>query len=390
MRAATFVAVLLFLGPATVFPQIPFQALALGADAQLIALLLTADIVVTLFLAPFAGTLSDRFGAKVVVLGGLAFGPASFVLLAYADSLPLMFASRLLMGVSMAVRPALQTYVVANARPEDRTSGLAGINGAFALAFVIGPAIASVWFSVDSGAFNDVALVAGLVSVAAIGAAFATLQHSPVVTPRSGYIAAVHPQSPNPTRNDVTPRLYTLCQAMVAFGFSAMAATIGVWSASALAWDAQDLSIALIAAGMAAVIMQFGPTSFLARRLGNHVVAIGAMVSMLAGFLLLIAASVSVQAALAICLMGAGSAVSLSCLQSMLSAITPPGAQGSVFGTTLSVNSLARILGPLWGGYSLVHVGLSAPHASGAALLIVAIFLLGRAWPMRGEGNIVS
>ena len=62
-------------------------------------------------------------------------------------------------------------------------------------------------------------------------------------------------------------------------------------------------------------------------------------------------------------------------LMSLISRYTAAEDQGGVLGLTQSLNSLARIVGPLWGGFAFDHLGIGAPYISGAAVMAVACAL---------------
>src|SRR3546814_15125964 len=63
----------------------------------------------------------------------------------------------------------------------------------------------------------------------------------------------------------------------------------------------------------------------------------------------------------------------LSCLQSLLSKAAPASVQGAIMGFNHAVLSLARILGPVWGGFALGSLGLGWPYATAALLSLCAL-----------------
>jgi len=65
---------------------------------------------------------------------------------------------------------------------------------------------------------------------------------------------------------------------------------------------------------------------------------------------------------------------------SLLSKVTPDNEQGAILGINQSLSALARVLGPLWGGFSFQFFGHSFPFLTGAffvfAILIYSVFYL--------------
>jgi predicted MFS family arabinose efflux permease len=63
-------------------------------------------------------------------------------------------------------------------------------------------------------------------------------------------------------------------------------------------------------------------------------------------------------------------------LSDWVSPITPPWSaaedQGGVMGLTQSLNSLARIIGPMWGGFAFDNIGIGMPYISAAVVMAVA------------------
>ena len=85
-------------GFAMVLPLMPFYALRLNASAEEIGLLVAAYSVAQLLFAPFWGRVSDRYGRRPALLIGLTAATIAYVVFAFADSLWLLFASRIIQG----------------------------------------------------------------------------------------------------------------------------------------------------------------------------------------------------------------------------------------------------------------------------------------------------
>jgi predicted MFS family arabinose efflux permease len=57
---------------------------------------------------------------------------------------------------------------------------------------------------------------------------------------------------------------------------------------------------------------------------------------------------------------------------SLVSRYTAAEDQGGVLGLTQSLNSLARIIGPMWGGFVFDNIGIGMPYISAAIVMAVA------------------
>jgi MFS family permease len=58
-------------------------------------------------------------------------------------------------------------------------------------------------------------------------------------------------------------------------------------------------------------------------------------------------------------------------LLSLISDVTPEHEQGVTLGANQSLSALARVMGPLWGGFAFEFLGYPFPFLTGAAFMFV-------------------
>ena len=91
--------------------------------------------------SPIQGALSDRFGRRpVILLSNLGLG-LDFILMAVAQTLPLLFIGRVLSGITSASFSTANAYIADVTPPEKRAAAFGKIGMAFGIGFVIAPAI---------------------------------------------------------------------------------------------------------------------------------------------------------------------------------------------------------------------------------------------------------
>lgn len=373
MPMPVLVALTYLVGLGIVYPFLPFLALSLGATPLEVSLLLVTDTAVILPLAPLWGRLSDRLGRRRVIFLGLATAPLSYLLLAYADSLALLFAARALAGVSNAVIPVIQALVADRTCDKSRVCGMANVNSAYGVAFIVGPLLGTVLLGSSGADYRSAAF-------GAAGFAVFSMLLTARLAPRrqAPQTAALGLAALPPRRLLATP----LCLAPIAimavlsFAYASMDSTLGLWSARVLEWDARDVSYAFTLAGAAAVFALWVLIPPLCARFGEGRVTAGAAMAMVLGMLLFVLVPGDIAIAIAVMLLGAGIAMSLSCLQALLSKAAPGQDQGSAMGFNHAVLSLARILGPVWGGFALGSLGVGWPYATGALLAFCALVMV--------------
>src|SRR5688572_19859706 len=105
-----------------------------------------------LVFAPMWGRLSDRIGRRPVLIGGLVGTAASYALFGVADSLGLLFASRLLAGFFGANISTAQAYIADVTTPANRAKGMGLIGAAFGLGFTLGPLFGGELTRISPGA----------------------------------------------------------------------------------------------------------------------------------------------------------------------------------------------------------------------------------------------
>src|SRR5688572_27495073 len=131
------------LGLLMVLPLLPFYATDLGANGFVVTMLVTAFSVAQLVSAPLWGRFSDRYGRRPALLVGLTASAAAFVVFAYADSLWLLFLSRIVQGAGGGTVSVIQAYVADATRPENRAKSLGWLSAATNLGVALGPVIGS-------------------------------------------------------------------------------------------------------------------------------------------------------------------------------------------------------------------------------------------------------
>jgi MFS family permease len=86
------------LGFSLILPLLPFYAESFEASPTVVGLLLAANAITQLIGAPLIGRLSDRYGRRPLLLVSISGTVLGFVLLGLANSLWMLFLSRILDG----------------------------------------------------------------------------------------------------------------------------------------------------------------------------------------------------------------------------------------------------------------------------------------------------
>ena len=145
--AFVFVTVLLdILAFGMIIPVLPhllasFLEGNLARTAIVHGLFASSFMVMQFVFSPVQGALSDRFGRRpVILLSNLGLG-LDFLLMAVAQTLPLLFIGRVLSGITSASFSTANAYLADVTAPADRAAAYGKLGMAFGIGFVLAPAV---------------------------------------------------------------------------------------------------------------------------------------------------------------------------------------------------------------------------------------------------------
>lgn len=116
-----------------------------GADASVqasyVGYLFASFTFMQFLAAPLLGALSDARGRKPILLYSLAGTSLSYLGMAAATSLGMLFAARVAAGLAGASLAVVSTAIADLSQPEDRSKNFGLLGAAFGLGFILGPAL---------------------------------------------------------------------------------------------------------------------------------------------------------------------------------------------------------------------------------------------------------
>ena len=127
-----------------IIPLLPFYAESFGASPLTIGLLFAIYSACQLVASPALGDLSDRYGRRPVLIFSLLGTVVSFVMMAMAHSIWVLFAARIVDGLSGGNISTARAYVADVTEPKDRSKAYGLIGAAFGLGFIMGPALSGI------------------------------------------------------------------------------------------------------------------------------------------------------------------------------------------------------------------------------------------------------
>jgi multidrug resistance protein len=359
------------LGFGIIIPLLPFYAESFGASAVTVGLLATSFSLMQFIFAPVWGRLSDRVGRRPIILLGLFGSCLSYLGFGIATTLTSLFIARIFAGIAGANIPTAQAVVADLTTPENRAKGMGLVGAAFGLGFIFGPAIGGF---LSQYGYSVPAYFASGLSLANFVAAWfllpETLKPEHRATERVGRMDALRSALARPH----LPLLLVIGFLIVA-AFSAYESTFALFAERAHGFGASSIGYFFAFVGIILVIVQGFLVGRVVKTIGEHHI-VPASLAIVAVGLLMIPATRSVSALLvANGVMAVGMGFNNPSLMSLVSRYSAAEDQGGILGLTQSLNSLARIVGPLWGGFAFDHLGIGMPYITSAAVMGVAALL---------------
>lgn len=356
-----------------VIPLLPFYGEHFGAAPHIVTLLMVSFSLMQFISAPLLGSLSDRFGRRPVILISIAGTSGAYVLMAFADSLAMLFVARAVAGAMAGNLAAAQAYIADVTSPEDRAKGMGLFGAAFGLGFIFGPLIGGILTGPDPAAadYQLAPLAAAGMSAVAVVLGFFLLREGKRPAPRDLRLRDWWtPVTDALGRRDMA--LLVTVFFLVMFAFAGMEATIALWSERQMDWGPRQVGYLFAFVGVIAAVVQGALIGPLTRRFGEERVLVAGVVGLIGGFVLLPLSWTLAPLLLATALLAAGFGMASPALHALISRRADARSQGAALGVAQSASSLARILAPALAGVVFTAWGREWPYFIGAMFLAVA------------------
>jgi DHA1 family tetracycline resistance protein-like MFS transporter len=358
------------IGFGIIVPLLPFYAETFGASPIVIGLLFAVFSLCQLISAPALGDLSDRYGRRPVLVFSLTGTVVSFVMLALAHSVAMLFLARIVDGLSGGNISTARAYVADITEPKDRARAYGLIGAAFGLGFVMGPALSGMLVRVS---YTAPIWAAAALTLVATAMAWLWLPE----TIHRAQAGTGNPLSylPELLRRPVMRRVLTI-DFVYWFSFAIFQTTFSLFAARRFGFDASRTGYLFAGFGLLGAVIQGGFIRPIVRRAGDKSTFIAGIIFSCLGLVgAALAHSVGLFV-LALVPLAIGMGFGHPTVSSLISRAGRGDEQGRVQGAASAVESLGRTLGPVWGSASLQRWGEATPFLTGAAFLAMTLFVV--------------
>jgi DHA1 family tetracycline resistance protein-like MFS transporter len=378
-------------GAALILPILPlFAERQFNLHPASVSLLVSSFFIAQFFAGPLLGQLSDRYGRIPLLIISQLGSAASFFIMAAAGSAWLLFAARVVDGITGGNIIIAQAYVTDITPPEKRTEAFGYIYAAFGLGFIFGPALGgllSAWFGsripfVVAGAAAVATAVSCLLLEETVKTGKTKAASSDDTAHAPGMELAMRPQtirlSPAQVMSN-TPLLLIMAVGFVGqFGLGMVQATFALYAAAVLfrgaGVDATNLGVGLLltVVGMGQFAAQTWLIRPLKERIGDARLVILGTLLRAAALLIWAVVSSPWLAAAGSLFFAVGMGLTMPPLQTLATRTVDESLRGGVLGVVQSAVSLAIILSTAIAGV-IFSAGATLPFWSGAILSLAAI-----------------
>jgi len=336
---------------------------------------LTVVYAINQFLfSPTVGGLSDAYGRRPVLLIALLVMSLDYLVMAFAQSLWLLFIGRFIGGITAATHSTAAAYMADISASKDKAKNFGLLGAAFGVGFVLGPMLGG--FLAEYGSRAPFFAAATL--------AFANMLFGYFVLPESlkqGKRRTFEWRRANPfgafKQMKALPGLMPMLLVflLLSIAFFVYPSIWAFFGRAQFNWDARMVGLSLAAYGFGIVIIQGVLIRPILARFGEKVTALFGMSLMTETWHVFAFMPISVF-----------SAVAVPALQGLMSNSVPENAQGELQGAMSSLTAVATIISPfvmtrVFSYFTQSDTPLylpSAPFLLSALSVIVAFILFSR------------
>ncbi len=355
-----------------IIPLLPFYAETFQAGSAALGILIASFPLMQFIFSPILGRISDNVGRKPVLVISILTSAASFILFAVANSFFILLLSRIVAGLATETAVA-QAYIADITSKKERASGIGKVGAAHGAGFIIGPAIGG---TLSVYGFSAPGLAAVFLTVLNLLFVLFFLPESlpqkdsilqMVTNSNDGFLRKLLDAFSKPLIGTVLVIFF-----IVFLSWSAIPVIMPLLGVIFFGFGSVEMSYFFIYMGTIQIVWQGVLIGRLTEKIGEEkLIAFGPLLLMLGIFLMPLIPNIVIFV-FSLTMISIASGMMRTVVPSFISKISPANEQGGILGVTNGVASIARVPGPLIGGYLFEFAGSAAPFFASAAMLIVA------------------
>jgi len=361
------------LGFGILIPILPsFAVKELGVDEAAVGIAIAIYSFVQFIFNPLLGRLSDKHGRKPVIVLCLLINALGYVIFAFTSSYLILLVSRIVAGVGGSSIAVAQAYIADVTTKEDRSKGMGLIGSAFGLGFVFGPLIGGFLSKLG---YMETGLGAASFSFIAFIVTMILLPES--LPDRSGFLQtkrkilntdAILKAFKNPNLAILISLFFILT-----FSFANIYGTFALLGLQVYGFTDLQNGYMFGIIGFSSAIVQGGLIGTITKFLGKKKILIVGSSLIMITLAIIPYAGNFLWLAIDGIFLSLGTGMLQPTLLSLISEVASEAEQGITLGVNQSLSALARMAGPLWGGFAFEFLGYPFPFLTGAGFMFFIV-----------------
>lgn len=358
------------LGFSLILPLLPYYAETFNASKFTTGLLIAVYALMQLIGAPLLGRLSDRFGRRPILLISVFGTFLGFLLFGFATTLWMLFAARILDGLTGGNLSVAQAYISDVTDAENRSKGLGLIGAAFGIGFIVGPVTGGF---LSQFGYNVPAFVAAGLSLLNLVLIYAWLPESLTAEKRQQIGEQKKPAITFGALLTALKRPFTgsllITRFFFGLAFSIFQTIFSLYALAKFNLTARDTGLVLTYVGILSVIVQGFLVGRLTKKFRDDVLIMFAVALMTVSLIGWALAPSVFWLLVVLTPTSLSGGILNTLLSSTLTKAVAPHEIGGILGLATSIESSTRIIAPILGGALLDKVGTWSPGTFGAIVM---------------------
>jgi multidrug resistance protein len=358
-------------GFSILIPLMPYYVKHFGAPDVVVGLLFSTFAICQLIAGPVWGNVSDRIGRKAVLMISQIGATIGWAMLAFANTIPLVFLARIVEGVSGGNISVTQAYVADMVEPKQRARAFAWVGAAFSAGLVLGP-VAGGWLFARYG-YTAPFLAAAALQLVTLIVTWVALPESRT-KPEKDDVAL----SPRAILRSLTDErvAHVLWQKLaISFGLYGWFPVFALVLALQLGFNESNASYFFACFGVFSVIYQLAVVGRLTDRLGDRRTSNLGLAAILIALCIVPFEHDLLWAGIMIAVFAFGLAVNNATIAALLTDAAPASQRGTILGAGSSLESLAGVIMPPISTGALGLYGVAGPIVVCEFFVAIALML---------------
>lgn len=363
------------LGFGILIPILPtFAVKVLNMNESSVGIVVAVYSLTQFLFNPLFGSLSDRFGRRTIILISLLLNATGYIVFAFTHSFLMLIVSRVIAGVGGSSIGVAQAYIADVTTIQDRAKGMGLIGVAFGLGFVFGPMLGGVLsgfgYEITGFASASFSLLAFILSYFFLPESLKDLADN--VARKTRKLLDI--KALGEVFKQKSSLFVITLTFFLTFSIANIYGTFALLGSQNFGFTDFDNGMLFGIMGIVSVIMQGFLMGKLTKRFSQLQLLIIGFLSLALGLAMIPYGSTFFMMSVILGLMSVGTGALQPILLSLISQVASETEQGMVLGLNQSLSSLARVLGPLWGGFAFQYLGYQIPFFTGAIVSGTLLF----------------